>query len=160
MKKKEKVDIPFSKIKTEIARILKEEGYRPSEEYIRGIAKEKGLDEQQTASVCRVFGILTETKNEQETTAKKLYDAALKNDFETIQKIQSGGYRLRNDDLTHMRESGVQSNTLIAIQKIFGLKAQEKNMGDVRLANSAKPENAKDMARPIASTINRAFNDL
>ena len=27
MKKKEKVDIPFSKIKTEIARILKEEGY-------------------------------------------------------------------------------------------------------------------------------------
>ena len=28
MKKKEKVDIPFSKIKTEIARILKEEGYK------------------------------------------------------------------------------------------------------------------------------------
>ena len=139
---------------------LKEEGYRPSEEYIRGIAKEKGLDEHQTASVCQVFGVLTETKNEQKTIAQKLYDAALKNDFETIQKIQSGGYRLRNDDLTHMRESGVQSNTLIAIQKIFGLKAQEKNMGDVRLANSAKPENAKDMARPIASTINRAFNDL
>lgn len=99
-------------------------------------------------------------KNEQESIAQKLYEAALKNDFVTIQEIQSGGYRLRNDDLTHMRESGVQSNTLIAIQKIFGLKAQEKNMGDVRLANSAKPENAKDMVRPIASTINRAFNDL
>lgn len=27
MKKKEKVDVPFSKIKTEIARVLKEEGY-------------------------------------------------------------------------------------------------------------------------------------
>jgi small subunit ribosomal protein S8 len=27
MKKKERVDIPFSKIKTEIARVLKEEGY-------------------------------------------------------------------------------------------------------------------------------------
>ncbi len=27
MKRKEKVDIPFSKIKTEIARVLKEEGY-------------------------------------------------------------------------------------------------------------------------------------
>lgn len=139
---------------------LKEEGYRPSEEYIRGIAKEKGLDERQTASVYQVFGIATEMKNEQESIAQKLYEAALKNDFVTIQEIQSSGYRLRNDDLTHMRESGVQSNTLIAIQKIFGLKAQEKNMGDVRLANSAKPENAKDMVRPIASTINRAFNDL
>ena len=27
MKKKERVDIPFSKVKTEIARVLKEEGY-------------------------------------------------------------------------------------------------------------------------------------
>lgn len=147
-------------IRGSLSNTYKEEGYRPSEEYIRGIAKEKGLDERQTASVYQVFGIATEMKNEEESIAQKLYEAALKNDFVTIQEIQSGGYRLRNDDLTHMRESGVQSNTLIAIQKIFGLKAQEKNMGDVRLANSAKPENAKDMVRPIASTINRAFNDL
>ena len=46
MKKKEKVDIPFSKIKTEIARILKEEGY---------IANFNAVHNETQGGVVRVF---------------------------------------------------------------------------------------------------------
>lgn len=46
MKKKEKVDIPFSKIKTEIARVLKEEGY---------IANFKAVHNETKGGVVRVF---------------------------------------------------------------------------------------------------------
>ena len=46
MKKKEKVDIPFSKIKTEIARVLKEEGY---------ISNYKAVHNETKGGVVRVF---------------------------------------------------------------------------------------------------------
>ncbi|ACC98953.1 Ribosomal protein S8 [Elusimicrobium minutum Pei191] len=46
MKRKEKVDIPFSKIKTEIARVLKEEGY---------IANYKAVHNETKGGVVRVF---------------------------------------------------------------------------------------------------------
>jgi small subunit ribosomal protein S8 len=46
MKKKEKVDIPFSKIKTEIARVLKEEGY---------IANYKSVHNEAKGGFVRVF---------------------------------------------------------------------------------------------------------
>ena len=35
---------------------LKEEGYKPSEEFIKGIGKEHGLDERQTHEVIQLFG--------------------------------------------------------------------------------------------------------
>ena len=54
-----------------------------------------------------------------------------------------------------MRETGVQANTLIAVQKIFGMEGSTKTLGDVKLASTPKPDNSKEMARPIASTINR-----
>lgn len=46
MKKKERVDIPFSKVKTEIARVLKEEGY---------IANYKALHNETKGGFVRVF---------------------------------------------------------------------------------------------------------
>lgn len=46
MKKKERVDIPFSKIKTEIARVLKEEGY---------IANYKAIHNETKGGFVRVF---------------------------------------------------------------------------------------------------------
>ena len=45
-KKKEKVDVPFSKIKTEIARVLKEEGY---------ISNFKAVHNETKGGVVRVF---------------------------------------------------------------------------------------------------------
>ncbi len=46
MKKKERVDIPFSKVKTEIARVLKEEGY---------ISNYKALHSETKGGFVRVF---------------------------------------------------------------------------------------------------------
>ncbi|MDR0646045.1 MAG: 30S ribosomal protein S8 [Elusimicrobiota bacterium] len=46
MKKKERVDIPFSKIKTEIARVLKEEGY---------IANYKAIHNETKGGFVRIF---------------------------------------------------------------------------------------------------------
>lgn len=46
MKRKERVDIPFSKIKTEIARVLKEEGY---------IANYKAIHNETKGGFVRVF---------------------------------------------------------------------------------------------------------
>ncbi len=46
MKKKERVDIPFSKIKTEIARVLKEEGY---------IANYKAVHNETKGGFVRIF---------------------------------------------------------------------------------------------------------
>ena len=46
------------------------------------------------------------------------------------------------------------------VKKIFGMEGQNKTLGDVKLASTPKPDNSKEIARPIASTINRAFNDL
>lgn len=139
---------------------LKEEGYKPSEEFIKGIGKEHGLDERQTHEVIQLFGTKPEEQGEHERQAARLLDAAQTDNFHVIQEIQKEGYRLTQQDLTRMRETGVQANTLIAVQKIFGMEGSTKTLGDVKLASTPKPDNSKEMARPIASTINRAFNDL
>ncbi|MCS3155973.1 hypothetical protein NXY07_00100 (plasmid) [Phocaeicola dorei] len=80
--------------------------------------------------------------------------------FMSSKRYRKKGHRLTQQDLTRMRETGVQANTLIAVQKIFGMEGSTKTLGDVKLASTPKPDNSKEMARPIASTINRAFNDL
>ena len=139
---------------------LKEEGYKPSEEFIKGIVKEHDLDERQTHEVIQLFGTKPEKQGEHERQAARLLDAAQTNNFHIIQEIQKEGYRLTQQDLTRMRETGVQANTLIAVQKIFGMEGSTKTLGDVKLASTPKPDNSKEMARPIASSINRAFNDL
>lgn len=139
---------------------LKEEGYKPSEEFIKGIGKEHGLDERQTQEVIQLFGTRPEEQAGRERQAERLLEAAQTSNFHVIQEIQEEGYQLTQQDLTRMREAGVQSNTLIAVQKIFGMEGQNKTLGDVKLASTPKPDNSKEIARPIASTINRAFNDL
>ena len=134
---------------------LKEEGYKPSEEFIKGIGKEHGLDERQTQEVIQLFGTRPEEQARREKQAERLLEAAQTSNFHVIQEIQKDGYQLSQQDLTRM-----QSNTLIAVQKIFGMEGQNKTLGDVKLASTPKPDNSKEIARPIASTINRAFNDL
>lgn len=139
---------------------LKEDGYKPSEEFIKGIGKAHGLDEKQTQEVIQLFGTKPEEQTGRERQAARLLDAAQTNNFHVIQEIQKEGYQLTQHDLTLMREAGVQANTLIAVQKLFGMEGNTKTLGDVKLASSPKPDNGKEIARPIASTLNRAFNDL
>ena len=77
---------------------LKEEGYKPSEEFIKGIGKEHGLDERQTHEVIQLFGTKPEEQGEHERQAARLLDAAQTDNFHVIQEIQKEGYRL-----THSR---------------------------------------------------------
>ena len=130
------------------------------EEFIKGIGKEHGLDERQTQEVIQLFGTRPEEQAGRKKQAERLLEATQTSNFHVIQEIQKDGYQLSQQDLTRMREAGVQSNTLIAVQKIFGMEGQNKTLGDVKLASTPKPDNSKEIARPIASTINRAFNDL
>ena len=83
---------------------LKEEGYKPSEEFIKGIGKEHGLDERQTHEVIQLFGTKPEEQGEHERQAARLLDAAQTDNFHVIQEIQKEGYRLTQQDLTRMRE--------------------------------------------------------
>lgn len=139
---------------------LREEGYKPSEKYIRGLGNDMNLSEKELKEVENIFSMVPIEKGEREKQVSKLLDASLSNNFAIIQEIQSKGYKLTINDLEMMQEKGVQPNTLIALKKIFGMESKGKIIGEVKLASVPQHENQKDLTRPIANTINRAFNDL
>lgn len=139
---------------------LREEGYKPSEEYIKGVGKEQNLSENEMKELQKVFQVKPDELSEQQKQAAQLIEAAMVGNFRSIQDIQKSGYQLSQHDIKVMRENGVQENTIIAVQKIFGMEGKGKTLGDVKLASSPKPDNTKEMARPIANTVNKMFNDL
>ena len=53
----------------------------------------------------------------------------------------------------------VPENSLIAVQKIFGLKSTAPSLGDVKLAQSPQG-NTKDISRGVGNIVNKAFGDL
>ena len=140
--------------------MLREEGYKPSEEYVKGVARTLGLDERETEEVRTLFGVKTHELSDNEKQSRRLVEAALEERYYTIQEIQRSGYQITDKDLALMRESGVQPKTLIAVQKIFGLEKQGKTLGDVKLASTPKPSHLKENTRAIGNTVSRAFNDL
>lgn len=139
---------------------LREDGYKPSEEYIRGIGKELNLSDNEMKEVQKIFQVKPDELSEQQKQAARLLEATMVGNFRSIQDIQKNGYQLTQNDIKAMRENGVQENTIIAVQKIFGMEGKNKTLGDVKLASSPKPDNTKEMARPIANTVNKMFNDL
>lgn len=139
---------------------LREDGYKPSEDYIRGVGKQLNLSDNEMKEVQKIFQVKPDELSEHQKQAAKLLDAASVGNFRVIQDIQKTGYQITQNDIKAMRENGVQENTIIAVQKIFGLENKVKTLGDVKLASSPKPDNTKEMARPIANTVNKMFNDL
>ena len=139
---------------------LREDGYKPSEDYIRGVGKQLNLSDNEMKEVQKIFQVKPDELSEHQKQAAKLLDAASVGNFRVIQDIQKTGYQITQNDIKAMRENGVQENTIIAVQKIFGLENKGKTLGDVKLASSPKPDNTKEMARPIANTVNKMFNDL
>lgn len=139
---------------------LREEGYKPSEEYIRGVGKELNLSDKEMKEVQKIFNVKPEELNEHQKMAARLLEATMVGNFRSIQDIQKSGYQITQNDIRVMRENGVQENTIIAVQKIFGMESKGKTLGEVKLASSPKPDNTKEMARPIANTVNKMFNDL
>ncbi len=139
---------------------LREDGYKPSEEYVRGVGKELNLRDNEMREVEKIFQVKPEELSERQKQAARLLEAAMVGNFRSIQDIQKSGYQITSDDIRKLKENGVQENTIIAIQKIFGMEEKGRTLGDVKLASSQKPDNTKEMARPVANTINRMFNDL
>lgn len=77
------------------------------------------------------------------------------NDFEKMSQLKEQGYQPSKELLQSL--DSVSDNTMIAVQKIFGMKGAAPGLNDVKLAQS-KPD--KDLSRPLASAVNRAFSDL
>lgn len=158
---------------------LKEEGYKPSEEVIKGLGDDLKIDEKQAIAIEKIFGIKPEINLVKEevdqglkeekvaSQAEKLpenssgkdtdFRAALEsNDFAALSLLKEQGYQPSKELLQSL--DSMPDNTMIAVQKIFGLKPKATSLlNDVKLAQS-QPE--KDLTRPLTHTINRAFSDL
>lgn len=160
---------------------LKEEGYKPSEEVIKGLGQEVHIDSKQAIVIEKLFGTKpeVEVQKEEEIVQKKeenienvnkaekmsspeldkeFKNAVEKGDFVKLSQLKEQGYHPSKEVMQSLSNT-TPSNTIIAVQKIFGLKAVSNTMGDVKLAHGQQNTD-RDLKRPIANTINRMFSDL
>lgn len=160
---------------------LKEEGYKPSEEVIRGLGGDVKIDEKQAIVIEKLFGTKPEIQKEEETVYKKedikvenvneekkitspeldkeFKDAVEKGDFVKLADLKEKGYRPSAELMQSISET-TSSNTMIAVQKIYGIKSASNTLGNVKLAHGAQKTTENDLKRPIANTVNRMFSDL
>lgn len=157
---------------------LKEEGYKPSEEVIKGLGQEVHIDSKQAIVIEKLFGTKpeVEVQKEEEIVQKKeenienvnkaekmsspeldkeFKNAVEKGDFVKLSQLKEQGYHPSKEVMQSLSNT-TPSNTIIAVQKIFGLKAVSNTMGDVKLAHGQQSTD-RDLKRPIANTINRMF---
>lgn len=164
---------------------LKEEGYKPSEEVIRGLGKDAKIDQTQAIVIEKLFGTKPEVQKIEDTEQKKERDkvgnvgmnidteekkvaspeldkefrkAVEKEDFITLSQLKEQGYKPSKELIQSISET-TSSNTMIAVQKIFGMKSVSNTLGDVKLAHTQHSAD-KDLKRPVANTINKMFSDL
>lgn len=158
---------------------LKEEGYKPSEEVIKGLGQEVHINSKQAIVIEKLFGTKPEVQKEEEIVQKKeenienvnkaekmsspeldkeFKNAVEKGDFVKLSQLKEQGYHPSKEVMQSLSNT-TPSNTIIAVQKIFGLKAVSNTMGDVKLAHGQQSTD-RDLKRPIANTINRMFSDL
>ena len=158
---------------------LKEEGYKPSEEVIKGLGQEVHIDSKQAIVIEKLFGAKPEVQKEEEVVQKKeenienvnkaekmsspeldkeFKNAVEKGDFVKLSQLKEQVYHPSKEVMQSLSNT-TPSNTIIAVQKIFGLKAVSNTMGDVKLAHGQQSTD-RDLKRPIANTINRMFSDL
>lgn len=158
---------------------LKEEGYKPSEEVIKGLGDDSKIDEKQAVVIEKIFGIKPEvsqdketlnadqqsavTQNQENTKSEsaspelemEFREAIAKDDFEKMSQLKEQGYQPSKELLQSL--DSVPDNTMIAVQKIFGMKTAAPILNDVKLTQS-QPD--KDLTRPLATVVNRVFSDL
>ena len=160
---------------------LKEEGYKPSEEVIRGLGGDVKIDETQAIVIEKLFGTKPEVQKEEETVQKKedvkienvneekkvstpeldkeFKIAVEKGDFAKLADMKEKGYKPSQELMQSLSET-TSSNTMIAVQKIYGIKSASNTLGDVKLAHGPQKTTENDLKRPIANTVNRMFSDL
>lgn len=167
---------------------LKDEGYKPSEEVINGLSHHPNMDDKKAVVIEKLFGtkpeiqkvdelspakeeiseeVKQEVAGETKEIAKKAtpeqdveFKTALVNgDFVKLDMLKNEGYAPSKEVMQSMAGS-VPENSLVAAHKIFGLKSTSPTLGDVKLAQSSKPSNTKEVARGVGNVINKAFGDL
>ena len=164
---------------------LKEEGYKPSEEVIRGLGQDTKIDQTQAIVIEKLFGTKPEVQKAEELTQakdenkeakaelnadpasakivspeldKEFKEAVEKGDFVKMSQLKEQGYQPSKELIQSLNETA-SGNTMIAVQKIFNLKGSANTLGDVKLAQSQQSAE-KDLKRPLANTVNKMFSDL
>ena len=163
---------------------LKEEGYKPSEEVIRGLGQDTKIDQTQAIVIEKLFGMKPEVQKAEEVTQakeeskeakvelnadpasakvspeldKEFQEAVEKGDFVKMSQLKEQGYQPSKELIQSLNETA-SGNTMIAVQKIFNLKGSANTLGDVKLAQGQQSAE-KDLKRPLANTVNKMFADL
>ena len=163
---------------------LKEEGYKPSEEVIRGLGQDTKIDQTQAIVIEKLFGMKPEVQKAEEVTQakeeskeakvelnadpasakvspeldKEFKEAVEKGDFVKMSQLKEQGYQPSKELIQSLNETA-SGNTMIAVQKIFNLKGSANTLGDVKLAQGQQSAE-KDLKRPLANTVNKMFADL
>lgn len=162
---------------------LKEEGYKPSEEVIKGLSQNSQIDEKKAVVIEKLFGVKPEEQEIKEMAVAKEevkveeaevvqevakastpeldadFKLAVENgDFAKLDLMKTEGYMPTKEAMQSLANS-VPENSLVAVQKIFGLKSNAQSLGDVKLAQSPQT-NSRDMSRGLNNVVNRAFSDL
>lgn len=164
---------------------LKEEGYKPSEEVIRGLGQDTKIDQTQAIVIEKLFGTKPEVQKAEEVTQakeenkdvkvelnadpasakvvspeldKEFKEAVEKDDFVKISQLKEQGYQPSKELIQSLGETA-SGNTMIAVQKIFNMKGSANTLGDIKLAHGQQSAE-KDLKRPLANTVNKMFADL
>lgn len=160
---------------------LKEEGYKPSEEVIRGLGQDTKIDQTQAIVIEKLFGMKPEVQKMEEVAEtkdqkvesnieqdqkvsspeldKEFKEAVQKEDFIKLSQLKEQGYKPSKELLQSLSET-TSGNTVIAVQKIFNMKGASNALGDVKLAHNEGRSGEKDISKPLANTVNRMFADL
>lgn len=162
---------------------LKDEGYKPSEEVIKGLSNSPNMDEKKAVVIDKLFGLKPEVTNTEDLSPAKdeqtqeeskgvegpavssmpELDQSFKlaveqEDFASLDRMKVDGY-IPSKEVMQSLSGTVPENSLIAVQKIFGLKSTAPSLGDVKLAQSPQG-NTKDISRGVGNIVNKAFGDL
>lgn len=163
---------------------LKEEGYKPSEEVIRGLGQDAKIDQTQAIVIEKLFGTKPEVQKAEEVAQTKeevkdqktefnvdpekkvsspeldreFKEAVQKEDFIKLSQLKEQGFQPSKELMQSIADTA-SNNTMIAVQKIFNLKGNTNTLGDVKLAHNQQSAD-KDLKRPLANTLNKMFADL
>ena len=161
---------------------LKDEGYKPSEEVIKGLSNSSNMDDKKAVVIDKLFGTKPEVPDTELSSAKEepikeeakempeivrnvtpeqdaTFRSAVENgDFARLDLMKDAGY-MPSKEVWQSLAGTVPENSLIAVQKIFGLKSNSQSLGEVKLAQSSQT-NSRDISRGVGNVINKAFGDL
>lgn len=160
---------------------LRDEGYKPSEEVIRGLSNSPNMDDKKAVVIDKLFGMKPEVPDTESSSTKNkpnqeevkeaselvngtpeqdvTFKSAVENgDFAKLDLLKGEGY-MPSKEVMQSLAGSVPENSMIAVQKIFGLKSNAQSIGEVKLAQGSQ-NNSRDVSRGVGNIVNKAFSDL